>query len=125
MPPRLLCERYFILLRENLKFEKQITLPIPSRSNIFGVPLEDLMGFDGEKGSVPRVIKDCTQFLRETGLEEEGLFRRSPASVMLTQAQEAYDRGSFPTPFIIILTYRSQGKSYRWRILAIHISRLY
>jgi hypothetical protein len=57
-----------LLLRENLKFEKQIQLPIPSRSNVFGVPLEELMGHDGEKGGVPRVVKDCIIYLRETGM---------------------------------------------------------
>ena len=52
--------------RENLKHEARITLPVPSHSNIFGVPLEDLMGHNGEKG-VPKVVRDCIQFLRETG----------------------------------------------------------
>ncbi|TFK72299.1 Rho GTPase activation protein [Pluteus cervinus] len=80
--------------QENLKYEKKIVLPVPSRSSIFGVPLEDLMGYDGEKGTIPRVVKDSIQFLRETGLNEEGLFRRSPQSVMLKAAQEAYDRGN-------------------------------
>ncbi|KAH9949804.1 Rho GTPase activation protein [Amylocystis lapponica] len=79
--------------QENLKHEKQITLPTPSRADLFGVPLEELMGFDGEKGGVPRVVKDCTQYLRQTGLEDEGIFRRSPNSVLLKQVQQAYDRG--------------------------------
>lgn len=38
-----------------------------TRSDLFGVPLEDLMGFDGEKGGLPRVVKDCIQYLRSTG----------------------------------------------------------
>ncbi|TFK52404.1 CDC42 rho GTPase-activating protein [Heliocybe sulcata] len=79
--------------QENLKHEREIKLPIPTRSDLFGVPLEELMGFDGEKGGVPRVVKDCIQYLRENGLEEDGLFRRSPNSVLLRQAKEAYDRG--------------------------------
>lgn len=53
--------------RENLKYERKITLPVPTRSNIFGVPLEELMGYDGEKGGIPRVVRDSIQFLRETG----------------------------------------------------------
>lgn len=53
--------------RENMKHEKQIRLPVPTRASIFAVPLEELMGYDGEKGGIPRVIKDCIQFLRETG----------------------------------------------------------
>ncbi|KAF8626759.1 hypothetical protein AX15_004708 [Amanita polypyramis BW_CC] len=80
--------------QENLKHEDQITLPAPSRSNTFGIPLEELMGYHGEKGGVPRVVRESIQFLRETGLREEGLFRRSPQSTMLRAAQEAYDRGN-------------------------------
>ncbi|KAF8887151.1 CDC42 rho GTPase-activating protein [Infundibulicybe gibba] len=80
--------------QENLKHERTITLPVPTRSSIFGVPLAELMGYDGEKGSIPRVVKDAIQYLRETGLEEEGLFRRSPQSTMLRAAQDAYDRGN-------------------------------
>ena len=68
------------------------------------------MGYDGEKGGVPRVVKDCAQYLRQTGalvilshnppshlasqgLTDEGLFRRSPSSATLRQVKEAYDRG--------------------------------
>ena len=84
------------------------------RSSVFGVPLEDLMGYNGEKGGIPKVVKDTIQFLRDSGMSlflkkcetarhnynydsigmtEEGLFRRSPSSVMLRAAQDAYDRG--------------------------------
>lgn len=80
--------------QENLKYERKITLPVPNRSSIFGVPLEDLMGFYGEKNGIPRVVRDSILFLRERGLAEEGLFRRSPSSVMLRAAQDAYDRGN-------------------------------
>ena len=70
------------------------------------------MGYDGEKDGIPRVIKDSIQYLRETGtsspvflvccavmidglvgLEEEGLFRRSPNLTLLNQVAGAYDRG--------------------------------
>ena len=54
--------------RENLKHERQINLPTPSRADLFGVPLEELMGYGGEKGSIPRVVKDCIQYLRMTGM---------------------------------------------------------
>lgn len=56
------------LRRENSKLEREIILPTPTRANIFAVPLEDLMGYDGEKDGVPRVIKDSIQYLRETGM---------------------------------------------------------
>ena len=74
------------------------------------------MGYNGEKGGIPRVVKDTIQFLRDSGMSllpmlelglyvtggffkknvgmtEEGLFRRSPSSVMLRAAQDAFDRG--------------------------------
>ncbi len=92
-------------------------------AKVFGVPLESLMGERGEKGGVPRVLRDCADFLRsvdplsassptdgdsddadEHHQEEggraplrlctEGIFRRSPSSALLKAAQEAYDRGS-------------------------------
>jgi hypothetical protein len=53
---------------ENSKHEQRITMPIQIRSNVFGVHLEELMGYDGEKGGVPRVVKDCAQYLRQTGV---------------------------------------------------------
>lgn len=56
------------MIRENLKHEQKITLPVPMRSSTFGVPLQDIMGYDGEKGGIPRVVKDTIQFLRETGV---------------------------------------------------------
>ena len=65
-----LCISLFLTLlsyRENSKLEKEIVLPTPTRANIFAVPLEDLMGYDGEKDGIPRVIKDSIQYLRETG----------------------------------------------------------
>ncbi|QRV77927.1 Rho GTPase-activating protein 1 [Ceratobasidium sp. AG-Ba] len=85
---------------ENLKHERTITLPsnTPS-SSTFGVPLERLMGPDGEASPLPRVIRDCVEYLRAEGplgpnLEVEGLFRRSPNGAILRSVREAYDRGN-------------------------------
>lgn len=55
------------VVRENLKHETQINMPIPIRASVFGVPLEELMGCEGEKGGIPRVIKDSIQYIRESG----------------------------------------------------------
>lgn len=52
---------------ENLKHESQITLPMQVHSQMFGVPLEDLMGYDGEKDGLPRIVRDCIAYLRESG----------------------------------------------------------
>ncbi|KIY50664.1 Rho GTPase activation protein [Fistulina hepatica ATCC 64428] len=79
---------------ENFKHESKVALPAPTRSNVFGVPLEELMGVNGENDSIPRVVRDCIAYIRETALQEPGLFRRSPQSVMLRAAQDAYDRGN-------------------------------
>lgn len=95
-----------------MKHEQQIRMPTSTRADLFGVPLEELMGYDGEKGGIPRVVKDCIQYLRETGaiskrdhtvwsithvliigMQDEGIFRRSPSSAILKQVQQAYDRG--------------------------------
>ena len=45
-------------------------MPVPTRADLFGVPLEELMGYDGEKGGIPRVVMDCILFLRETGTKD-------------------------------------------------------
>lgn len=50
-----------------MKHEQEIKLPMTTRRDMFGVPLEELMGWDAEKDGVPRVIKDAVQYLRETG----------------------------------------------------------
>lgn len=42
-------------------------MPASTSSQMFGLPLEELMGFDGEKGGLPRVLRDCILYLRETG----------------------------------------------------------
>ncbi|KAG8714124.1 hypothetical protein FRC08_012339 [Ceratobasidium sp. 394] len=85
---------------ENLKHERAITLPstVPS-SLTFGVPLQSLMGPDGESSPLPRVVRDCGEYLRSEGplgpnLEVEGLFRRSPNGAVLRSVREAYDRGN-------------------------------
>ncbi|CAB4431151.1 RhoGAP-domain-containing protein [Rhizophagus irregularis] len=82
----------------NLKYEDKITLPssVNYKENkrlMFGVPLEVLMGTEGENG-LPRVVRDCVTYLRAEGLQVEGVFRRSPSSTLLRQAKEAYDRGN-------------------------------
>lgn len=69
---------------------------------VFGVPLEQLMGPIGERDALPRVVRDCVEALRRdvdptghgvSGLDTDGIFRRSPSSVLLRAAQTAYDGG--------------------------------
>jgi hypothetical protein len=60
--------------------------------------------------------------MTSTGLEQDGLFRRSPSSLLLRQVQEAYDRGRLALgEFISRLTEFTKGTLYRWIPLAIPI----
>ncbi|KAJ3110550.1 hypothetical protein HDU96_006490 [Phlyctochytrium bullatum] len=59
---------------------------------MFGLTLDELMGPDGSKG-IPVVVKECVECLRATGLECEGIFRRSPSSQLMNAAKEAFDKG--------------------------------
>ena len=81
--------------RENLNHEQEIVVPKDQQAahRMFGVVLDELMGPDGEFSAVPPVIRDCVEYLRSQGLNEQGLFRRSPSTAILRQLEEAYDRG--------------------------------
>lgn len=116
------------VLKWNMHYEKEVKIParlaeekngfldaagelVSTSSKLFGVPLDVLMGEKGEKGGIPRVVKDCVEELQrttaaphggETGstslptsnLDTEGLFRKSGSTALLQAAQQAYDRGS-------------------------------
>ncbi|KAG0234946.1 hypothetical protein BGW42_006045 [Actinomortierella wolfii] len=83
--------------QHNLKYEETITLPertgVSHENQVFGVPLDMLMGPQGERG-LPKVVQDCISHLQQYGLHVEGLFRRSPSSAMLKQVRAAYNRGN-------------------------------
>jgi len=64
-----------------------------NQSGVFGVPLEKLMGDEGELG-IPKIVSDAIEFLFENGLNEEGLFRRSPSNHMIKTVKEAYNTGN-------------------------------
>jgi len=66
------------------------THSVNGSSGVFGVKLEDLMGYEGELG-IPKVVSDAIEYLLENGLKEEGLFRRSPSSHLIKTAKEAYN----------------------------------
>lgn len=51
------------------------------------------MGNQGELG-VPRVISLCCEYIEKSGLEVEGVFRRSPSVTSLTVAKDAFERGA-------------------------------
>lgn len=65
--------------RENLKHEKQITVPgQDAASQMFGISLDQLMGEDGLSSGLPRVVKDCVDDIRARGkLSPLSLFTHS------------------------------------------------
>ncbi|KAJ1651763.1 hypothetical protein IWQ61_007752 [Dispira simplex] len=71
--------------------EFQQLSPSGQGRGMFGVPLVELTGPDCEQ-DLPRVVQDCLDYIREHGLETEGIFRRSPSSVQLKQTKAAYNR---------------------------------
>ncbi|KAF5335224.1 hypothetical protein D9758_014782 [Tetrapyrgos nigripes] len=79
--------------------EAKIAIPnihsSPSLSAAFGVPLEDIMGPEGEKVHPPCHPRRYPIPLRISGLNDEGLFLRSPSSQLLRAAQEAYESSRF------------------------------
>ena len=98
-PPEVLACNSKVEERVGLGDGKRIETATLSRAleatRVFGVRLEDLMGQRGEKGGVPRCLRECAEFLRDPErIQTEGLFRRSPSSALLRAAQESYDRGS-------------------------------
>ncbi|KAJ3411867.1 hypothetical protein HDV05_001549 [Chytridiales sp. JEL 0842] len=80
------------LISLNLQQRGGVSQRKPNAGKHFGAPLETLMGPDGLKG-LPRVVRECEVFVRQNGMETEGIFRRSPASQALQNVREAYDRG--------------------------------
>ncbi|CAO1636988.1 unnamed protein product [Sympodiomycopsis kandeliae] len=118
------------VLKCNMRFEKEVKMPpegpasqkpgeaqsgdesshdsAPAeQSRVFGTPIQTLMGHRGEKGGIPRVLKDCVEELQRlipdaedpskppiSNLDCEGLFRKSPSAALLQAAQQAYDRGA-------------------------------
>lgn len=61
-------------------------MPIPVQSRMFGVSLNDLMGFDGEKDGLPRVVRDCIHYLRDAGtLLEQRLITKEIPELLVVQ----------------------------------------
>jgi len=79
-----------VVYEENAKREANIRLPPALTSEVFGRPLEIVMPSEQQ---LPKVVLDAASYIREAGLETEGIFRRSPSSALLKQVVAMYDRG--------------------------------
>ncbi|XP_053548152.1 rho GTPase-activating protein 22 [Bombina bombina] len=68
----------------------------PFGGAVFGQRLEDAV--NQEARSAPLVVEQCVDFIREYGLQEEGLFRLPGQATLVRDLQEAFDCGGKP-PF--------------------------
>ncbi|XP_012670320.2 rho GTPase-activating protein 1 isoform X2 [Clupea harengus] len=65
--------------------------PLPNQQ--FGVSLSVLNLRGADPGEIPLVMRDTIEFLKEQGLEMEGIFRRSANVTLVRTIQEKYNSG--------------------------------
>ncbi len=68
-------------------------------AGVFGQHLEETMLYEAQCGPqrlVPVLVEQCVCFIREHGLEEEGLFRAPGQTNHVRELQDAFDRGEKP-----------------------------
>ncbi|XP_059179780.1 rho GTPase-activating protein 22 isoform X2 [Centropristis striata] len=71
----------------------------PLGGGVFGQHLEETMLYENQCGPqrlVPVLVEQCVCFIREHGLEEEGLFRAPGQTNHVRELQDAFDRGEKP-----------------------------
>lgn len=77
-----------------------INLNVPSLSHtgIFGQRLEDTVQYEKKFGPrlAPLLVEQCVDFIRDRGLDEEGLFRMPGQANLVKDLQEAFDCGDKP-----------------------------
>ncbi|GAA5974664.1 hypothetical protein JCM11641_007047 [Rhodosporidiobolus odoratus] len=71
----------------------EIKLPSsdPPLPRVFGTPLEELTGPDGDR--LPALVRNCFEVLLSQGPDSTGIFRRSPSAANVRILKGAYDRG--------------------------------
>ncbi|XP_061088914.1 rho GTPase-activating protein 22 isoform X2 [Conger conger] len=67
-------------------------------SGIFGQRLEDTVQYEKKFGHrlAPLLVEQCVDFIREQGLNEEGLFRMPGQANLVKELQDAFDCGDKP-----------------------------
>ncbi|XP_026079027.1 rho GTPase-activating protein 22 isoform X1 [Carassius auratus] len=70
----------------------------PFGGGIFGQRLEDTVQYERKFGPrlAPLLVEQCVDFIREQGLDEEGLFRMPGQANLVKELQEAFDCGDKP-----------------------------
>ncbi|XP_052347023.1 rho GTPase-activating protein 22-like isoform X3 [Oncorhynchus keta] len=69
-----------------------------AQSGIFGQHLEDTVQYEKKFGHrlAPLLVEQCVDFIKERGLDEEGLFRMPGQANLVKDLQEAFDCGDKP-----------------------------
>ncbi|XP_066549785.1 rho GTPase-activating protein 22 isoform X1 [Amia ocellicauda] len=70
----------------------------PFGGGIFGQRLEDTVQYEKKFGQrlAPLLVEQCVDFIREQGLDEEGLFRMPGQANLVKELQDAFDCGDKP-----------------------------
>ncbi|XP_035255872.1 rho GTPase-activating protein 22 isoform X1 [Anguilla anguilla] len=70
----------------------------PFGGGIFGQRLEDTVQYEKKFGHrlAPLLVEQCVDFIREQGLNEEGLFRMPGQANLVKELQDAFDCGDKP-----------------------------
>ncbi|KAM3859310.1 rho GTPase-activating protein 22 [Diretmus argenteus] len=70
----------------------------PFGGGIFGQRLEDTVQYERKFGPrlAPLLVEQCVDFIRDRGLDEEGLFRMPGQANLVKDLQEAFDCGDKP-----------------------------
>nr|XP_054773992.1 uncharacterized protein LOC129282082 [Lytechinus pictus] len=68
------------------------------RGGVFGQSLEDTIVNESEECTreIPVVVERCVSHLRETGMNEEGIFRLNGRTSMIQELQDIFDGGNVP-----------------------------
>ncbi|XP_075461880.1 rho GTPase-activating protein 24 isoform X4 [Ascaphus truei] len=68
------------------------------RRGIFGQKLEDTVRYEKRYGTrlAPLLVEQCVDFIRQSGLTEEGLFRLPGQANLVKELQDAFDCGEKP-----------------------------
>lgn len=70
-----------------------------SVSGIFGQKLEETVRYERRFGNklAPMLVEQCVDFIRQRGLQEEGLFRLPGQANLVKELQDAFDCGEKPS----------------------------
>lgn len=68
-------------------------------SGIFGQKLEETVKYEKRYGNkmAPMLVEQCVDFIRQWGLQEEGLFRLPGQANLVKELQDAFDCGEKPS----------------------------